>query len=87
MHCNILVTPHDCLESCVDFKVITSTDFMNSNEAACIDLIGERCLLPDHSILIAKFKVGVQITEENSQSSVVKTRKRFRTFPENFSVL
>lgn len=37
----VYITPHDCLESCVDFKVIISTDLMNSNDATCIDLIRE----------------------------------------------
>lgn len=36
--CGGLITPHECLESCVDLKVITSTDLINSN-----DLTGERC--------------------------------------------
>lgn len=38
-----IITPHDCLESCVDFKVITSKDLMDSNGATYIALIGERC--------------------------------------------
>lgn len=77
-----IITPHDCLESCVQFRVITPTDLMDSNNAACIDLIGERCHLPDHSVLMLNFKVGVQIGEESL--SVGATKRRHRTLPDNF---
>lgn len=47
----------------------------------CIDLIGERCHLPDHYILMLTFKVGVQKREVGI--SVSQTKIRYRTFPKN----
>ena len=41
-----IVTPHNCLESCLAFKVITATDLIEQNAATCMNLIGERCNLP-----------------------------------------
>lgn len=68
-----ILTPHNCLESCVDLKVITSTDLMDKNETSCIDLIGEKCHLPDHSLLFPTFKVGAQLNDGNI--SVVQTKR------------
>ena len=76
-----IVTPHNCLDSCLAFKVITAIDLIDQNAATCMNLIGGRCHLPDHSLLLLTFKVGVQITEENE--SVSQSKKRSRTFPEN----
>lgn len=59
-----VVMPHTCLESCTDFKVITASDLLHQNAGECFLLIGDRCCLPDHSLLVLTFKVGSQITQE-----------------------
>lgn len=77
-----VVTPHTCLEFCVDVKVITATDLLNKNAVACLPLIGDRCRLPDHSLIHSIFKVDTQLTNENNSSCVPK--RRHGPFPETF---
>lgn len=51
------VTLHDGLETCLEFKVLSSTQMFE--KYGCFDLIG----LPDHSLLILIFSVGHKLPQ------------------------
>ncbi len=80
-----IVTPHDCLDACIDFKVIASSELLNNNPA-CIDFVDEKCRLPDDSLLLLTFKMYVPIEmyspEVDTEVKVIK--KRSTIFPDNF---
>ena len=64
-----IATPYECLKTCTLFKVITANQMIES--IGCMDLIGERSKVPDHSLLILGFTVGygtkTNLTRERDQ--------------------
>ncbi len=80
-----IITPHDRLDACTDFKVTASSELPNNNPA-CIDFVDEKCRLPDHSLLLLTFKMHVPIEmyspEVDTEVKVIK--KRSTIFPDNF---
>ena len=49
-----IITPHDCLNKCSNFKVITSNDAIDM--CSLSNLISSRCKPPDHSIVSCQFQ-------------------------------
>ena len=80
-----IITPHDCLETCIDLKVITPSEIL-SNNPICIDLIGEKSRLPDHSLLMFKFKINaaIEFCSSENDSGINLFKRRPRIFPDNF---
>lgn len=66
----------------LDFTSSTLSDI----DPAFIDLIGGRCKLADHSLLMLKFKVNVTMDTYSSEvdTVVIPTKRRPRIFPDNF---
>lgn len=81
-----IIAPYDCLENCVEFKVISASQAVES--CALTNLIGDRCRLPDHSLLTFKFRAGnnVDLREPTqSHAPVSKATKRvMRKVPTTF---
>ncbi len=76
----------DCLDLCTEFRDITPNDLLESNEPACFKLLGDRCKVPDHSLLLLKFKANVCVrgTPIVQSPEAVNKCRRPRVFPENF---
>ena len=48
-----ILVPYDCLQICNSFEVLVSNQLIKM--ANCMDLIGERSRVPDHSLLWLHF--------------------------------
>ncbi len=59
-----IITPHDHPEFCIDFNVIAAFKLTDSCGVSCIELIGERFVLPDHSVLMFEIKVGFYLRKK-----------------------
>lgn len=49
-----ICVPHDILEQCNDFKVITSRSIIENGNL--VHLLGERSKTPDHSAMVIEFR-------------------------------
>ena len=81
-----IITPHECLPSCINFKVITPSELLDNNPH-CTCLIGERCRLPDHSLLLLEFQISCidPVLSDNSLSEAyTPTKRRPRVHQETF---
>ena len=80
-----ILVPHDCLQSCISFEVITPTQLVN--KVGCVELIGERSRLPDHSMLYLELQTG-QVNNQYDVASMAPLHSRGRmcrrTLPQNF---
>ena len=56
-------TPHDCFNSCDDFKVETVIDLLEQYNI--FGMIGDRCKPPDHSLLSVNFASSYNISNKN----------------------
>ncbi len=54
-----IVTPLECLENCVEFKVLLSSQIVE--EKALFNLIDDHYRQPDHSLLWLKFRVSYKM--------------------------
>ena len=82
-----IATPYECLKTCTQFKVITANQMVEV--IGCMDLIGERSRVPDHSLLIMDFTVGYGTkidVDLGRKSDQVNQRKRgvSRKLPNDF---
>ena len=69
-----IMTPHDVLDKCVYFKVYTVTELAEICNVS--QLIGERCRLPDHSVLHVNFNPRAIDTTINNHISPDETSGR-----------
>ncbi len=50
-----IIVPHNCLELCSEFGVITPNNLLESYSPACLELLGDQRKMPDHSLLMLNF--------------------------------
>ena len=80
-----IITAHDCISTCNEFEVITALQLCDNIGAECIDLIGDRCRLPDHSLLSLKFSVEPLLYfDECASRPLINQSKILRKFPPTF---
>ena len=88
-----IITHHDCFTKCSDFKVYTSTDFIDKFDLQ--HLIHTRCKPPDHSILTCTFQTMHSTLYDTNRSHTLDDhsngsdtgsprRYRFNRIPDNF---
>ena len=80
-----IIAAHSCLENCISFKVLTPNQL--AQDVGCMDIIGEHCKLPDHSILNLSFYVGCDIPqpEEGKKEMCQESKKKVcRRLPNDF---
>ena len=80
-----IIILHDCLDTCIDLKVITPSEIL-SNNPVCIDLTGGKSRLPDHSLLMFKFKINaaIEFCSSETDSGINLSKRQPRIFPDNF---
>ena len=81
-----IAVPFDCLGTCLEFKVLPSTQLISNCQ--CFDLISDRCRVPDHSLLFLKFAiraqdeiVGEEINHELNKANMIFKRRLSRRAP------
>lgn len=72
----------DCLDLGTKFRVIMPNDLLESNRPDCFKLMGDRCKVPDHSLLLLKFKASVSAGRTSTVQSpaAVNNCRRPRVF-------
>ncbi|VDI49336.1 Hypothetical predicted protein [Mytilus galloprovincialis] len=77
-----MCVPHDILELCSSFQVITTRSVIEQNNL--FQFLGERSKIPDHSILLAEFKTLTNISEYSSSKIDKSKRFRLKSVPNDF---
>ncbi|CAC5380632.1 unnamed protein product [Mytilus coruscus] len=77
-----MCVPHDVLELCSSFQVITTRSVIEQNNF--FQFLGDRSKIPDHSILLAEFKTLTSISEYSSSKIDKFKRFRLKSIPNNF---
>ena len=79
-----IVAPFDCLENCLEFKVLLASQMVE--DTSLFNLIGDNCRLPDHSMLWLKFRVGQEMSHQQEVPVTARhTKKRVcRDVPATF---
>ena len=79
-----IMVSQDCLNLCTEFQVITPNDLMENNGPDCLNLLGDRCKMPDHSLLWLKFKASAERYLTVHPTADISKTRRPRVFPDNF---
>ena len=79
-----IMVSQDCLNLCTEFQVITPNDLMEDNGPDCLNLLGDRCKMPDHSLLWLKFKASAERYLTVHPTADISKTRRPRVFPDNF---
>lgn len=61
------IVPHDVFERCIDFNVIDCESFVN--DRGLLNLVSERCKIPDHSIVTILADVGQNVHHNDIEFS------------------
>lgn len=77
-----IVVPHADFLNCAEFKVFTPRDLADKKGQPVMDMIDDRCRLPDHSVLYLRFKAKEIISERIG--SLLHNKRRFRKLDETF---
>lgn len=77
-----MCVPHDVLELCSSFQVITTRSVIEQNNL--FQFLGERSKIPDHSILLAEFKTLTNISEYRRSKIDKSKRFRLKSIPNDF---
>lgn len=83
--------PHDQLGNCYNFRIKPCSDVIEVGKLQ--NLLGSRCRIPDHDILMFDYKCKIEYSEENEETHIdtkknshVPPRKKFKfkQIPTNF---
>ena len=79
-----IVVPFDCLENCLEFKVLLASQIVE--DRALFNLIGDNCRLPDHSMLWLKFGTGPEMPHQQQEPVTTGHTKKWvsRDVPDTF---
>lgn len=75
--------PHDQLGNCYNFRIKPCSDVIELGKLQ--NLLGSRCRIPDHDILMFDYKCKIEYPEENEETHIdtkknshVPPRKKFK---------
>lgn len=53
-----IVALHEYLKRCVDLTIYSPNEYIESGRFSCLNLLGDRCRLPEQSTLVLTFQAG-----------------------------
>lgn len=70
-----IITPHNCLNTCIELNIHSPNELIESGTFSCLNLLGDRYRVPDHSMLVLTFQAGGGSTEDYRVSDNVQLRQ------------
>ena len=79
-----IIVPHEGLKDCVTFHVFTPNELIERVGNDGFSLLGDKCKLPDHSLLRLKFQVRPYLVKESHSQHPSSANALPRRLPESF---